>query len=143
MSIVDLYDSIYSILSNDEQILDLLGLDLGSDNQLKDSHIQKRAKPPNLIDNLPLIAFYTPGGQRESKNDLVFNSTFVFDIYTQDDVDLAQRIAQRVLDLFDKKNNYLSGLATFDSFFLDSYESGAILSNTYCYTIALKISFSL
>lgn len=143
MAVVDLYNGIYRVLANDPDVLNYLGIGEGADNLTKAKHIQKRSKPQDLADNMPLIAFYAPPGKRSGENYLVYESLFVFDIYTQDDVDLAQRIAQRIIDLFDDEMYPMDGAKTFLSMFETGHESTSDLANTYCFTVVINFAVSL
>ncbi len=143
MSVVNLYNGIYRVLANDEQILNYLGLSSASTNLEKAKHIQKRSKPQDLVENLPLITFYSPGGFRDSINDYVYGSRFFFDIYTSDDVELAQNIAQRILDLFEGEIPPWMGVENFTCRFEDGHESAVDLANIYCFTIEVTMFISL
>ena len=137
---VNLYNGIYRALANDSVILQLLKLDPLADNITKALRIQKRAKPQNLVlGNLPLITFYTPGGRRGRENDYVFEATFVFDVYTNDDVDLAHRISQRITALFNGEILPFMGVENFSSRLMDEHESESSLPNSYCYTTVVSM----
>jgi hypothetical protein len=92
MAVVNLYNGIYKVLANDPIVLDYLGIGSIATPLQKAQRIQKRSKPTKLVENLPLIAFYAPPGRREPNNFEVYTTTFVFDLYTSDNVDLAQRL---------------------------------------------------
>lgn len=139
MSIVNLYNGIYRILANDDVILNLLGIADKSDNLKKAKRIQKRSQPQIIIEELPIITFYSPAGKRGVKNAEVYNATFMFDIYTKDNVDLALNIAQRIIELFEKKLNPMIGVETFESSFVEGYESRSNLPNTYCFTLVFDM----
>ncbi len=142
--VVSLYNGIYKTLANDSKILELLNIDLNSlDLALsKALKIQKRQKPQNPTDNIPLICFFSLGGQKEPKNSLVHNSVFVFDIYTNDDVEKAHLIATRIVELFDEEIPEFSGIGTFSTYWQDSFESDTDLPNTYCFTTVFKFSWT-
>lgn len=142
MSAVKLYDNIYMTLANDDTILGLMDI-AGADPLTKALHIQKRANPQGLADNLPMISFYSPDGGRESGNSEVYNAIFVFDVYTNDDVDVAQQISDRIYDIFD--NNILpwEGIENFSCTFLKSYESSVNTPNVYCFTTIVSMSIAL
>lgn len=142
MFVVDLYNGIYKSLANNETILELLGI-VGGNNLTKAKRIQKRSKPQNLTENIPLISFYTPGSGLDTSNNNVYTSTFVFDVYTKDDVEKAHRIANTIYDIFNNKIPEFSNIGTFNTVFEDAHESATDLSNTYCFTIILTFSISL
>jgi len=144
MDVVDLYNNIYRVLANDEAVLNYLGVGVSASALTKAKHLQKRAKPQNIVDNLPLIAFYAPpGGGRERGNELVYNAPFVFDIYTNDDVNLAHQIAKRIIDLFEGKLMPFMGMENFESKFVTGYESDSGMQNAYCFTVVMQMSVSL
>lgn len=140
--IVDLYNGIYKVLANDTDVLNYLGIGVAADNLSKAKHIQKRAKPQNPTDNMPLIAFYAPPGQLD-RNHLVYETPFVFDIYTKDDVNKAQLIAKRIIKLFDKEIINVEGTSSFESRFLTGHESSVDLANTYCFTVVIEFSVAV
>lgn len=143
MAVVDLYNGIYKVLANDEEVLNYLGIGADADNLTKAKHIQKRSNPQNLDANVPLIAFYAPPGSRSRSNSQVYNTHFVFDVYTHDDVDLAQRLGDRVEKLFDGVIHPMMGIESFESQFETAHESGTDLANTYCFTVVIGFSISL
>lgn len=147
MIVVKLYNGVFQKLANDEIIQDLLEIDtsLGSNEfrLLRADKIQKRRKPQNLADNIPLIAFYTVGGGKDPTNDRVWGSTFVFDIYTNDDVEKAHRIGERISELFDGSIPPFAGITTFESELEDAYESKTDLPNTYCWTVIITMFVGL
>lgn len=147
MSVIHLYDGIYQYLANDEVILDLLEIDTTLDEDelmlQKALHIQRRSKPQDLAENIPLITFYTPGGGRDVNNTSVYDSLFVFDIYTKDDVEKALMIAKRLLELFDSNIPVVEGIATMESSFEDGHESEVDLQNTYCFTLLFSFCFEM
>jgi hypothetical protein len=150
LSTVGLYNGIFCTLSNDSTMLELLGIDplaFSFDDELRLSKalkIQKRSKPNNLIESLPIITFYTPGGERERKNQSVFNALFYFDIYTNDDVDLAHRIAARIEELFgDAIPSFGGGIETFMSKFVDAYETESDLDDLYSFCVQIEFSVSM
>jgi len=141
MLVTQLYDEIYRVLSLDIVLMDLMGL-TKADKVKKAKHIQKRRQPQDLISNLPLITFYSPGGSMDKKNDLVFNAVFAFDTYTTDDVELAQDISTRICDIFAKQLMPFKGIENFESLFIDQSESITDLANTYCFTTVMLFSIS-
>lgn len=145
MIVTDLYNGIYKVLANDETILNYLGIGISATNIQKATKIQKRSKPQDLVeDNLPIISFYTPAGQREHKNLYVYVASFVFDVYTQDDVTLAQNIAERITQLFNGEiNAFLGGVENFQGELVTAHESMTDLQNSYCFTVVINMSVSL
>jgi hypothetical protein len=141
MYVVDLYNGIYRTLANDVEILELLGI-TDTDKLTRAKKIQKRAKPQDLATNIPIITFYTPGGTPDPINDLVYGATFVFDIYTNDDVDKAHKISNRIFRIFHKEIPKFEGLETTSSKFEDAHESATDLTNTYCFTIVITMFVS-
>lgn len=142
--VTDLYNGIYKVLANDEIILNYLGIGTSATNLEKATQIQKRAKPQDLVeDNLPIIGFYTPGGQREQRNVFVYTCPFVFDVYTQDDVALAQNVVERITELFSGEINKFIGVENFQGELVTAHESSTDLDNCYCFTVVVNMSVSL
>lgn len=126
----DLYAYIHKILREDEKILELLGL---SNPTPEDTaiRIQKRRKPQQVVDkNLPMISFYTNPGVR-ANNHLEYLTAFDFDVYTQDDVETAMEIADRVGELFDDQYVGIKTGSQFKGEFLTASEVETDLENTY------------
>lgn len=142
---VALYTNLFRCLSNNEDILELLELSLDSEPLDKALKIQKRSKPQEIAKNIPMIAFYTPGGVKEYGNSEVYNSNFIFDCYTKDDPELAQSIIDRIYKLFieDMEIPLFSDMSNFAATLVDAGESGVDLPNTYCFTLELIFSVSL
>lgn len=145
--VTQLYDEIFRALAKNTNILNLLGIlpsgDVSQDNLVKASKIQKRRQPMNVVESLPIISYYTPGGTPDRRNNLVYNSTFIFDIYTNDDVELAQEISDTIVDLFDGEIPVFTGVENFETMVVDQFESTTDLVNTYCFTTIMLFSVSL
>jgi hypothetical protein len=142
MIITQLYDEIYRALARDSAFMDLMGL-TSADNITIAKKIQKRRKPQNIIDNMPIVSFYSPGGAKDRENDLVFGSVFVFDVYTNDDVELAQNISSVICKIFNKQLLSFAGIESFESMFADQSESLTDFPNTYCFTTLIVFYVSL
>ncbi len=136
--VIELYNNIYVALSNDPRILELLGIrseDSPEDLLLaKALKIQRRKKPQNLTENIPLLCFFTPGGRRDANNDFVYNGVFIFDVYTRDNVPQAHQITARLRELFSDEIPAFKGLTTLRSRWEDSFESEVDLEDVYCFT---------
>jgi hypothetical protein len=151
VSVLNLYNGIYQILATDSVFLGFLGVNTvvaGSNTTekialAKAKHIQKRSMPQNIADNIPIVAFYTTGGGRESENNAVFNSTFIFDVYTADDVEKAHAMSNRILELFNEQLSPFMGVENFASTFIDGHESVVNLANIYCFTTSINMSINL
>lgn len=143
MAVVNLYNGIYKVLANDSNVLNYLGIGSTATPLQKAQRIQKRSKPTKLVENLPLIAFYAPPGRRDVNNYQVYNTQFVFDIYTSDNVDLAQRLGDRILQLFDGVINPMMGVENFESLMVTQHESECDLANTYCWTVVIQFSITI
>jgi hypothetical protein len=142
MQITQLYDEIYRAITNDDGIMELMGL-LGESALNKAKRVQKRRQPMNLADSDTILTFYTLGGRRQGSNDYVFNIPYIFDVYTKDDIELAQDISGKLLLLFDSKISNFKGLSTFETKFENQFESIVDLDNRYCFTTILVFSLSL
>ena len=140
------YDNIYKILATNEDILSYFNIDPSAYDEdegeklLNDiaKRIHKRSKPPVVIGQLPIIAFYTPGGRRDSKNYNVYNTVITFDIYTNDDVDQAQEIAE-LLDCIFNDTLVELGVESMKGETKSEYESNSGLDNVYTYTKIMSI----
>jgi hypothetical protein len=142
MIITQLYDEVYRALTRDTDLMALMGLGTATSIEVA-KKIQKRRKPQDIVANMPLISFYSPGGAKDHNNDLVFGSVFVFDVYTNDDVELAQDISARLCKMFNKELLPLVGIESFESVFADQSESLTDLPNTYCFTTLIVFYVSL
>lgn len=132
--ISDVYAYIHSTLREDPKIQTMLGLKATSSLTDKAMRIQKRKKPQNLVTgHLPLITFYKNPGSR-GENYLEYRFIVDFDIYTQDDVELAIEISDRIAELFDDK--FMTGVTTgsvFKGEYVTSAEDETDLKNAYKY----------
>lgn len=143
MAVVSLYNGIYKVLSNDETVLNYLGIGTLASPLDKAKRIQKRHKPQDLATNMPLIAFYATPGSRVGENYLVYETNFIFDIYTKDDVSNAQKISNRILELFEGVIHPMMGVESFESMVVSMHESAVDLANCYCFTVVINFSISI
>lgn len=133
INISDFYAYVHTTLRNDPQIQSMLGLSTTSTLTEMAIKIQKRKQPQNLVpNNLPLISFYKNPGER-GENYLEYRFIVDFDIYTQDDVELALNISDRIVELFDDKYLPLLKGSVFKGVYVTSAEDGTDLANTYKY----------
>ncbi|MGM7682868.1 hypothetical protein ACSVDA_12010 [Cytobacillus sp. Hm23] len=143
MKVASLYNSIYKVLTSDETVLNYLGAANDTLLMVSENRIHMRQTPPDITSNLPLITFYAKPGQRLDDNFIVYENNFAFDIYTNDDVTLAQKIGDRIFELFEGGIQPGVGLDSFDSTVVSMHESSVELFDTYCFTIVIKFSYSL
>lgn len=147
MEVTKLYAGIFKSLSSDAVLLDLLGFtstgDADEDLLNKIKKIQKRRKPQDLADNLPMISFYTHSGEYDIQNSDVYYAAFVFDIYTNDEVERAHQIHDRLCELFDGELPSFEGLATLETSHLEAFESVSTLPNTYSFTAVIEFGVAL
>ncbi|MEC2266488.1 hypothetical protein [Bacillus subtilis] len=142
--ISDVYACIHKTLREDEVIRKLMGFDESTTSTDMALRIQKRKNPVELVDGkLPLITFYKLPGQRELTNYLSYVTAFDFDIYTNDDVELAIEIADRINYLFDDKYLPLSKGSSFKGHFVTSAEDETDLENTYKYFTQVEFTFGI
>lgn len=105
--------------------------------------IQKRMKPVDLVaDNFPIISFYKAPGQR-GYNHLEYVTAFDFDIYTDNDVELAIDLADRISYLFDGQYLNLSQGSNFKGEYVTSAEDVTDLSDVYKYYIRILFTFGI
>lgn len=140
MQVVSLYNNIYTLIADNESILYYLGVSNKSDYVEIAKKIQKRAKPQNLVDNIPIIAFYAPPGGLDRGNDAVYVAPFVFDIYTFDDVNTAHLIAEELTKMIDRELLPFCGVDSLESRFITAHESNVDIENVYCFTVVFEFS---
>lgn len=140
--ISDVYATIHKALREDPVIRKLMGFDDTTDNVEMAVRIQKRMKPVNVVDNLPIITFYKLPGQR-GVNHLEYVTVYDFDIYTGDDVELAVDLADRINYLFDNKYLNIPKGSTFKAQYVTSAEDDTDLENTYKYFTQIEFTFGI
>jgi len=143
MTVVNLSNGIYKTLAKDGVVLNYLGIGPTATSLMKAKRIQKRSKPTSLIENLPLITFFLPPGRRGGNNMDVYSTQAQFDIYTKDDVDLAQKLGSRIIELFEGEIPPMDGVTTFESLFVSAHETPSDLANTYCFTVVVQFSIEI
>lgn len=158
MQITELYRQIYKVIANDQELLNLMDMNAkieaekNNDSFITDEqatllakakHFKKRSKPQDILKTLPLISFYTPGGEQDSSNYLIYDPIFNFDIYTANDVEQAHRISDRLFKLLTDKHNCFDNVGTFKTHLLEMYESNAKLDDVYAWTSVILFSFEL
>ncbi len=143
MQLITLYDNIYYLIAGNKNILYYLGMGSDPSNLEKAKKIQRRAKPQNLIDNVPLIAFYAPSGGLDRGNDAVYVAPFVFNIFTFDDVDIAHLIAGELTKAIDKELLTFYGVDSLESRLITAHESSVDEENIYCFTVVFEFSILL
>jgi len=151
LSVINLYNGIYKLLTSTDILLEKLGIPVTEEgreiiyptNKQKGQKVQKRSKPQRLVDNLPMVTFYTPGGSIDPINHEVFRPVFYFDIYTQDDVNLAHEIAESIFSLIDNQVNEFSNVENGGAEVIDAHESDAGLPDTYCFTLEILFSIAV
>ena len=143
MQVVNLYNNIFTLIVDNESILYYLGVGNEASYIEKARKIQKRAKPQNLVDNVPLIAFYAPPGGLDRGNDTVYVAPFVFDIYTFDDVNTAHKIAEELTRMIDRELLPFCGVDSLESRFVTAHESNVDIENVYCFTVVFEFSIIL
>jgi len=146
--VTKLYEGVFKLMSNDSILLSLMGVDeLQPEEDLlleKVLKFQKRRKPQiSTLDFLPIISYYTPGGTYDTDNDHVYYAGMVFDIYTNDDVNRAHLINDRLCEIFDGEIPVMDSLATLEILHEEGYESNTELSDTYCFTVIFTFGIAL
>lgn len=143
LNISDAYASIHKTLREDSIIRQLMGFDETTTDVDMAIRIQKRERPVDLVeDRFPLIAFYKLPGQR-GHNHLEYVTIFDFNIYTNDDVELAVDLADRINYLFDDKFLNLPKGSSFKGAYVTSAEDGTDLANTYKYFTQVEFTFGI
>ena len=143
LRISSVYASIHKTLREDDVIKELRGFSDETTLEETALRIQKRMKPVDLVaDNYRLISFYKLPGNREL-NHLQYVTVFDFDIYTNDDVELAIELADRISDLFDDTYLKLRKGSSFKGEYVTSAEDTTDLSNTYKYYAQILFTFGI
>ncbi len=109
----------------------------------KAKKIQMQQIPKQLIETLPIITFYKLPSGKDLLNSLVYNAIFMFDTYTQNDVELAHLIAKELYKIFDEEYLDIPNVGTFRGEWLDGYESATNDPDTYCFTNLIAVSIAL
>lgn len=139
----DVYACIHKTLREDEVIRELMGFDENTTEVDMAIRIQKRRQPVDIVtDNFPMISFYKLPGQR-GYNHLEYVTAFDFDIYTNDDVELAIDISDRINDLFDDRYLNLTKGSSFKGQYITSSEDVTDLDNCYKYYTQVLFTFGI
>jgi hypothetical protein len=70
----------------------------------------------------------------------VYVAPFVFDIYTNDDVNTAHLIAEELSNMIDRQLLSFYGVDSLESKFITAHESNVDIENVYCFTVAFEFS---
>lgn len=145
----DVYATIYRVITTDPIIRELMGFDesLEGEDELvqRADKVIKRRVSPELLNKgtLPLIAFYKLPGGRETENHLSYLTPFDFDIYTNNEIELAIELADRINELFDDKYLPLAKGSAFKSMYTTSGEETVHLKDVYKYYTQIIFNISL
>lgn len=139
-----IYEALYVTLRNDTELQELLGIpntgDLEADELAAMNKIQKRRYPVEVIESLPMIAFYKIPSPADAGNDQVYDALFLFDVYTNNDVNLNMRITDRLYHMFEGEFLLAEGLTTFKSRWLDGSEFETDHPDLYGFSNIIKVS---
>lgn len=143
LRISEVYACIDKTLREDPVIRELMRFtDTTSDVEIA-LRIQKRMRPVNVVDfNMPMIAFYILPGRR-GINHLEYEALFDFDIYTNDDIELAIDLADRINILFNEKFFQMEQGISFRSQFVTSAEKSTDLESIFKYFTQIEFSFCI
>lgn len=121
------------------------GLDSQEDLLQSATKIVKRKIPNDLLkeQSFPLIAFYKLPGGREFDNYLSYLTPFDFDIYTNNDVETAVKIADRINELFDDKYLPLTKGSALRNKYTTSAEDNTELKDVYKFYTQILFNLSL
>lgn len=145
----DVYATIHSVIATDPEIRRLMGFQdgLSEEDELvqRASKVLKRQLSTELLEEqtLPLITFYKLPGGREFDNYLSYLTPFDFDIYTNNDVELAIDIADRINELFDDKYLPLAKGSSLRNTYVTSGEDKTELKDVYKYYTQIIFNLSL
>lgn len=138
--IVSIYNSLYSILSHDQEILNYLQLGSSPTALQLAKKIVKQSRPQEVLNLMPLVTFYNMPSRRQRTNFLVYDAVFHFDIYTGNDVNTAHLIAQRIFELLEDRIVLTTDdTETLTNWFVDSYEFVSGFQNVYSYRSIFQI----
>lgn len=149
LRVSDVYATIHKVLSTDPVIRELMGFQEGLEESeeliQRATKIVKRRVSPELLDgdNLPVISFYKLPGGREYDNHLSYITPFDFDIYTNNDVETAVDIADRINELFDDKYLPLAKGSSLRNRYVTSGEDKIDLQDVYKYYTQITFNLSL
>lgn len=149
LKLSDVYATIHRQLSTDTVIRELMGFEEGLDKQddllQSATKIVKRKIPNDLLkeQTFPLIAFYKLPGGREFDNYLSYLTPFDFDIYTNNDVETAINIADRINELFDDKYLPLAKGSSLRNKYTTSAEDNTELKDVYKFYTQILFNLSL
>lgn len=143
LRISDVYACIHKTLREDKIIRDLMGFTDQTTLQEMALRIQKRMTPVDVIvNNLPMISFYKSPGRR-GYNPLEYTTVFDFDIYTNNDVELAIDLADRISELFDEQYLNLSQGSHFKGEYVTSAEDVTDKQDVYKYFVRILFTFGI
>lgn len=141
----DVYATIHKWLREDPEIRRLMGFDDTTTMVEMAKRIQKRRIVSTDVDPslFPLISFYKLPGFREPKNHLSYVTIFDFDVYTQNDVETAIEIADRISELMDNEFLPLEKGSSLRSSYVTSAEDTTQLKDVYKYYTQISINLVL
>ncbi|MFF1995210.1 hypothetical protein ACFVWC_29175 [Bacillus mycoides] len=141
--ITDVYTCIHKTLREDSVIRKCMGLNNIPTDMENDMHIQKRMSPKEALSTqLPLIAFYKSFVKKE-RNHNTHVVTFDFDIYTNDDVELALDLADRINHLFDNQSIQLLKGVFSKGQYVGSAEVVSEIEHSYKYFTRFEFIFEI
>lgn len=145
----DVYATIHTVIVKDPEIRRLMGFDEGLSEEdeflQRATKVLKRKMSTELLEGqtMPLITFYKLPGGREHDNFLSYLTPFDFDIYTNNDVELAIDIADRINELFDDKYLPLAKGSSLRNSYTTSGEDKTELKDVYKYYTQIIFNLSL
>lgn len=141
--ITDVYACIYKTLREDSVIRKCMGLNNITVDMENDMHIQKRMSPKEALNKqMPLIVFYNSFVQKERNNN-IHVVTFDFDIYTNDGVELALDLADRINQLFDNQSLRLFKGVFFKGQYVGFAEVASEIEHSYKYFTRFEFIFEI
>lgn len=136
--VVDLYNELYKLLTNDDQLLAFLSIPQ-DDEVSKAQQIIKRRKL-NDLSRLPkpLLSFYATSGKRHVDTSFLHDSFFRFDIITLDDIELSHKIGSYLYQKFEGCSFSINGVESLDSIVYSQQETDTGLASAYCFTLVVR-----
>ncbi|GED68078.1 hypothetical protein BRE01_17800 [Brevibacillus reuszeri] len=139
--VVDLYNELYKLLTNDDQLLAFLSIPQ-DDEVSKTQQIIKRRTTNDLSSlSKPLLSFYATSGKRHAAPSSLHDSFFRFDVITLDDVELAHKIGSYLYRKFEGCSFTTNGLESLDSVVHSQQETDTDLASAYCFTLVVRFRY--
>lgn len=142
LKLSDVYATLHGMLRNDPEIRKLMGFDDTTTMVEMAKRIQKRRVPVEVIEEsqLPMVTFYKLPGHREPTNYLSYVTMFDFDIYTENDVEVALDIADRISELLNEQYLPMCKGSSLKCRYVTSAEDKSGAKDVYKYYVEIALN---